>query len=281
VERLVLDLTGGLRGADAGLRTLRGRPFLRRLWDGLTGAGAELELAVASDLHAVQHSTVEIVRLILFESIRTKDVLDRALKNLLQLNRDLDRQGEDLGGGLRDLRVEVSQLTQQLQRLERGLDREATLRQLGLHYASRQLHPGVGPLLGGAMYLAYVARLFADEPGGLPPPERRVTLQAIEAQVGDRVGYLPEMLADDLADRTPPQLEMVEYLTEGAAGILLRTSRILAEQRRDPKALGSAALPAAEAAWRRVARTGEPQYQLWRPTYLVEHLAGELDADQR
>lgn len=35
-ERLAIDATNALRAADSGLRGLRGRPFLRRLWDGVT-----------------------------------------------------------------------------------------------------------------------------------------------------------------------------------------------------------------------------------------------------
>lgn len=90
-ERLAIDATDTLRAADSGLRGLRGRHLVRRLWHCVTGAGQELNVALGQDLLSMQRAALEIVREVMREEARTQYCVNRVLVNLTTLNHQFDR----------------------------------------------------------------------------------------------------------------------------------------------------------------------------------------------
>jgi len=180
-ERIAIDATNALRAADSGLRGLRGRLLLRRLWDGVTGRGQELEAAIGQDLMAVQRATLRIVREVMREEMRTQYCVNVVLESLHAVHDDLEAvtaRAQRLEAGMRRhrrelheaLRAESRKLAAQVEDVRREVRRDAAVRRLTERYRARDLHQGAGETLGAGMFLAAVSfqywgadRLHRDE----------------------------------------------------------------------------------------------------------------------
>ena len=134
-ERLAIDATNTLRGAEIGLRGFRRRPLLRRLWDGLRSSGQELQAAISQDLVTVQRATLSLVQEVMNEESRTQYCVNKVLVNLHAVNRDVDellRQTSSLERKLGDIRAEfyaalsteTKRLTAEIDTIRRHIDRE-------------------------------------------------------------------------------------------------------------------------------------------------------------
>jgi hypothetical protein len=171
-ERIAIDVTNALRGAEMGLRGFRNRPLLRRLWHGVTGQGQELEAAIGHDLVTVQKATLSLIREIMEEESRTQYCVNKVLNNLHAVNRDVDDLLQrtsvlesDLNRRLERLRIElyeemrsVSQLlAAEIASMQRRIDREATVRRLTERYRAGALTKETGELLGASLYVATIA----------------------------------------------------------------------------------------------------------------------------
>jgi hypothetical protein len=284
-ERVAIDASTGLRGAEAGLRALRGRPLLRRLWDGVTGRGSELAAAVGQDLIAVQRATLAIVREVMREEARTQDCVARVLANLEAVNRDLDDTSgrvEALAGetaALRALvRLESVRLEEQVAAVRGEVHREACIRRLGDLYRAGELHPGAGDLLAAALYLVAADGQYA----GAEPERRRQEARAAAAVVRQRLTSAPAPVEDALlaaAQGADHRLcEPLLYLAQGR-GPCLAVLGGLAERRL--AGLPCREVDAADAvAIARALRDPDTRLEtrLVRPAELAGWIAGELDA---
>jgi hypothetical protein len=282
-ERVAIEASNGLRGAEAGLRAFRGRALLRRLWDGVTGRGQELPAAVAQDLVVVQRATLAIVREVMGEEARTQDCVGRVLVNLQAVNRDLDEASGRLEVLEREARVlralvqvESARLAVLVEGVRGELHREACVRRLGDLYRTGDLHRGTGDILGASLFLAAVD---AQYPEGREQ-EARVALAVVKQRLSARPVPLEDALlaaALGLADRV---CEPLLYLGEGGRrGPCLAVLSALVERRL--AGLPCRAVDAADAvAIARATRDPERLLQgpLVRPGELAGWIARELDA---
>jgi hypothetical protein len=234
-ERLAIDVTVALRGAEAGLRALGGRMLLRRLWDQVTGEGGRLRGQVGSDLLAVQRAALDLLREILREEMRTQHCLRRVLVNLHEVNRELDA----VAGGLHRVEGEVRQLRQelfealrleaarlagQIDHLRREVRRETRLRELTELYRVDQLHPGAGPTLEAGLFLAAVqAECWQSEGEGEGEEERawadasqrRIAEALVRARVSSRPLPLEQAMLETAEAAAPELREPLVYLGQG------------------------------------------------------------------
>ncbi len=293
-ERLAVDVTSALRSAEAGLRGLRGRIFLRRLWDVVSGQGGELQGAIGSDLAAVQRATLDILREVMREDARTQHCMNRVLVNLHAINRDLDAVAGGLAraeAGTRELRRELFEalgseavrLAGQIERLRRELVRESTVRHLSELYRAGELHRGAGPTLAAAMFLAAVGAACWD-----PEPERRAWVlssyrRVAEAIVRERLSSRPQptevAVLEAVESTEDPLREPLLYLSENRGPHLATVSALL---ERKLAGLGNAESNARDAlAVARATRDPERHLEshLIRPIELAQALARELEPE--
>src|ERR1041384_7389117 len=144
-EQIAIDSTDALKAAARGLRGFRSRPLLRRLWDGATGEGQELQAAIGSDVVAVQAATINLVREVMSEEARTQYCVERVLLNLHDVNSDLD----SVTARVTSLEAVVDSLKTRQRLIETKVRLEAL-------YGAGELHPGMGNVLSGALYLAHI-----------------------------------------------------------------------------------------------------------------------------
>ena len=125
-ERIAIDTTNALRGAEAGLRGFRRRPLLRRLWSGLHSHEQELQAAIGQDLIIAQRATLSLVQEVMKEESRTQYCVDKVLANLHAVNRDVDEllcKTSSLERKLRDIRSEFySAFSTETKRLTAEID---------------------------------------------------------------------------------------------------------------------------------------------------------------
>ncbi len=222
-ERIAIDATNTLRGAEAGLRGFRRRPLLRRLWGGLHGHGQELQAAIGQDLIAAQRATLSLVQEVMKEESRTQYCVEKVLKNLHAVNRDID-----------ELLLQTSSLEQKLEELQaeikavrRHIDKEADVRRLTERYRVGDLSIGSGEIIGAALYMASIAWNYWDEPVSRYEDEWK----AADAVVRQRLDSRPRRIAEALLEATETVsadfIEPLLYLAESATGALHVTGMLM------------------------------------------------------
>lgn len=92
VERVAIDVTNALRGAEVGLRGFRTRPLLRRIWEGVSAQSQERVAAIGFDLVTAQRASLTLIKEIMSHEERTLVCIDQVLDNLHAVNLDLDAQ---------------------------------------------------------------------------------------------------------------------------------------------------------------------------------------------
>jgi hypothetical protein len=246
VEKVAIDATNALRSAEVGLRTLRARPLLRRLWEIARGTEQERAAALGADLLFAQRAALTFVEAAMAEQTRTSYCLNRVLVNLHAVNRDLDELAArtarlegfvtqalpSLREGVRQLVAQESQrLAGQIEAVRGLVQREAAVRRLNDLYLGGGLYPGVGKTLGGALYLVGIACHFTDETAPLQRKEWAAGLAVVRQKLGDVPVYLPDLLLEDVASAEQGALETVAYLTSGESGPHAHVLNALAQRR--------------------------------------------------
>ncbi len=236
-ERIAIDATDTLRGAEIGLREFRHRPLLRRLWGGLHGHGQELQAAIGQDLITAQRATLSLVQEVMREESRTQYCVNKVLANLHAVNRDVDdllHKASSLERKLEDVRAELSteteRLTDEIDTVRRHIDREANVRRLTARYHAGDLSIELGEILGAALYMASVAWNYWDEPDSRYKDE----WAAADAEVRQRLDSRPHRIVEALLEAAETVsadfIEPVLYLAESATGVL-RVTGMLTERR--------------------------------------------------
>ena len=274
---LAVDLTDSLRSAEAGLRGLRNRSFLARVWDEITGRGPQAWCAVGQDLLTHQKAVLQVVDRLTHEQLRSQHCLKKVLDNLLGVNRELDRLGavdRELQQRLEDLESFVQS---RLESLEGRVLRGEIFDQLKEGYRAGRFFAGAGPILGGALFLASVDWLVAEA----APDEAERRLCSARSVVQDVLGGRPlstEQAFLDLASGVgPEELNRVAYLVEVPRGPFSVVAYRLLERRAARLPLGPEEAGKALALARTIHDPGHSLApHLFRPSRIAEDLASEL-----
>ena len=239
VERVAIDVTNALRGAEAGLRGFRARPLLRRIWESASPQGQERVAAIGSDLVTVQQASLTLIKEIMSHEERTLVCIDQVLDNLLAVNRDLDAQiskterlARHVDEQVASLRNEIAEVEQRLEeKMKRLVGREAAIRRLQRAYIAGHLHPGTGDLLEGALYLAQAVHIYAGEPREVLETERTLAMHEIRQKIGGDVCDSAELFMRVAQQVHPDMLEAVAYLTSQRNTPHLRVINMLVERK--------------------------------------------------
>ncbi len=232
-ERIAIDTTNTLRGAEAGLRGFRRRPLLRRLWGGLRGHGQELQATIGQDLIAAQRATLSLVQEVMKEESRTQYCVNEVLANLHAVNRDVDgllHQASSFERKLEGLRTETKRLTAEIETVRRHIDREVNVRRLMERYRVGDLSIEPGEIIGAALYMASVAWNYWDEPGSQYKDEWTAADAVVRQRLDSRPRRIAEALLEATATVSADFIEPVLYLTESATGAF-RVTGMLMERR--------------------------------------------------
>jgi len=222
-ECVAVDVTSALRGAEVGLRALRQRALMRRLWESVTGSGNARIAAVGSDLIAVQRATLHVLWDIVGNEMRTWACLERVLQNLHAVNLDLDmvtKQTEELRIAIGQAQASISELEVRVSRLQEGLDREASLRRARDQYAAGMLHSGFGPLLRAALYVAYVNAHFSRGDEAICAEETRTAFGVVESSLSSEPRLVTVLATEEMARTEADSVESLVYITTRQSGPL-------------------------------------------------------------
>lgn len=274
---LAVDLTNSLRSAETGLRGLRNRSFLARVWDEITGRGPQAWCAVGQDLLTHQKAVLQVVDRLTHEQLRSQHCLKKVLGNLPGVNRELDRLGavdRELQQRLKDLESFVQK---DLDRLEARVLRGEIFDQLKEGYRAGRFFAGAGPILGGALFLASVEWLVAE----VAPDEAGPRLCSARSVVQDVLGGRPlstEQAFLNLASAVgAEELNRVAYLVEVPRGPFSTVAYRLLERRAADLPLGREEARNALTLARTLHDPGEAlASHLLRPSRMAEELASEL-----
>jgi hypothetical protein len=289
-ERLAIDLTDALRAADSGLQALRGRPALRRFWEGLTGIGQRRQAAIGQDLLTAQQAMLGVVRELLQQEARTQYCVHRVLVNLRAVNQDLDAAADRLDavdaqvGELRAalaavVRDDIARLDARVAALHSEVRREGAIRRLAELYRAGELHPGMSPALDAAMMIASVMRHFWGASRRRRDDEAAAALALARQRLGARPLPLEEALLSAVEDASD-EARAAMLPACGGTGPCLAVVVALAERRQ--AGLPNSELNAADAiAIARVTRAPARllSSRLVRPAELAHALAVELAFD--
>ena len=242
-ERVAIDVTNALRGAEAGLRGFRRRPLLKRLWDGITGQGQELQAAIGQDLVTVQRAALSLVREVMHEEARTQYCVNKVLVNLHAVNCDLDdlqKRTARLEGELtrqvaalraefyQALQAESKRLAEEIDGLRRDLNREAGVRRLTKRYRAGELTANAGEVLGSSLYMASVSLMHWDDGPVRVKAEWRAARAVVSREVSqDSPVPLEDALLEVGEAVTPAALEPTLYLAQEEAGVLGVVARLV------------------------------------------------------
>ena len=244
-ERVAIDITGALRGAETGLRALRGRPLLRRFWEGVTGAEQEGENAIGVDLVAAQRAALALVGAVMREENRTQYCVNRVLLNLLAVNRQAEEMMVQVAGIEDTLRAEQAQhvvwigkiseeagrLARDLEDVQQRLDYLDATRRLTERYRVGKMSRDAGELLGAALFLAEVGWQHASLGSAKVHQELEVASLVVEQRLGARGPRpLDEAVLDAANGISPSLTEAALYLEHDSTGFL-RAVGMLVERR--------------------------------------------------
>jgi|GEM_PF-2610558 len=200
-EQIAIDCSSALRSAEVGLRALRERPLMRRLWDGIIGYGNQLQSAIGSDLATVQKATISLIQEVMTEELRTQDCMERVLYNLHDVNADLDA-----------VITKVNQLKTEM----KSYDQRQRLLEIRIHYqtlfTAGRLHPGTGDLIGASLYLAQMKRLFANIQENFAIEALNDAKVQVQYQLGNRPETIHHLFLQAVDQIQPETLEVVAYL---------------------------------------------------------------------
>lgn len=226
-ERLAIDITGGLRAADVGLRGFRDRSFLKRLWGGITGSGKELQAQIGQDMLVVQRATMGVIQEIMQDQIRTQACVAKVVYNLQAVDHDIEELGkrtETLLAGQRQLKRELYQAIKQesamligeLADMRRELSREKITRRITDCYQAGGLYQGMGPLLAAAHFLASIGWLHSGTPEGRE--EWKVALMVVQGRLGSNAPQpLYELLLQAAGETQAGFIEASTFTLEASA----------------------------------------------------------------
>jgi hypothetical protein len=238
-EQLAIESSNALRAAEIGLRGMRSRPLLHRLWESVTGEDQERSVAIMQDLITVQHATVSVVKTVMDEIGRTKASTIRILHNLHQVNEDVDELQELVSHVTKDVQSLRQELRSEVKQLAAGIEearqlaidlshREAIVRRQNEYYVSNALHPGTGDLLGAALFLAQRDRYFILESASFAKDEHRAALSTIGlslARLSRRPVGVTELfshLVDSIPNDKYEQAAFVACAGQGPATMVLK-----------------------------------------------------------
>ena len=285
-ERLAIDITGGLRSADVGLRGFRNRGFLARLWGGVTGSGQELQAQIGQDLLTVQRATMSVVQEIMQEEIRTRACVAQVVHNLQAVGHDIDELGkrtETLRTGQERLKLQLYQAIKQesemlmgeIDGMRRDLSREKVTRRLTDCFQARALYPGMGPLLESAHFLASIGWLHAGTPEG--PNEWMAALMIVGGRLGSNA---PQPLEEPLFQTASEvQVGLVEAASFTLGAPTTPTCGLLQGLLLNDGDNAQGALPESLASQREAPNCPRLlQRRIVRPMDLVETIGNELQA---
>jgi hypothetical protein len=268
-EQIAIDATDGLKAAAIGLRGFRSRPLLHRLWDGITGQGQELQAAIGSDLVVVQEATMNLVREVMSEGIRTQYCVERVLLNLHDVNSDLD--------GLLARVASLEKLVHGLKTRQHLIETKLRLETL---FRAGELHPGTGSIFSSALYLAHITRLFGSVPD-LAEEERRVALILIRQRVGERPEALPVLCAKTIQQIQPEAAEVITYLVSDRSGPTLSFFSMLAERLMTGVKVNIEIIEDSLTITRKLRDPeGRLSKHLFRPLEIIEAIASELHVEE-
>ena len=239
-ERIAIDATNALRSAEIGLRGFRHRPLLRRLWDGLTGRGQELQAAIGQDLVTVQRATLDLVREVMEEESRTQYCINRVSIILRDVNREvndllrrtssLERNlDQELAAFRAEIRTEAKSLQDQINAVHRQIDKDANVRRLTEHYRAGDLTAGLGEMVGSALYLASVAWNYyteQEEPDNRFKHEWEAAYAVVRQRLGREVRPIADALLEAVEAISLDSAESVLYLAESTTGALRCTGML-------------------------------------------------------
>jgi len=230
-EQMAIDLINALHGAEIGLRGLRSRHLLRRLWDGVTGKGQELHAQIGTDIVTVQQASIELLREIMGEVERTQYCQRKVLENLLELNHELD-QGI---AGVEKNSESIQQLYTMYQDLEKAvqkkLNNEAEVRRLTTLFTAHSLYKGVGSLLSSSLFIADVVHLYFNEAPDILRKEFTTALAIVKKSLKKQPERMEFLILSCIHELQDDRLEAMAYLTSGHDSPLLRTLFYLLERR--------------------------------------------------
>ncbi len=235
-DRIAIDLTNALRGAEAGLRGFRGRPILRRVVGGITGSGQELQSAIGQDIVVTQHAMLALVKAVMSETERTKTCMNKVLRNLRAVKPYVDelsrRESQALRVELHEvIRTESAQLLATIEKVKVQVDREATVRRLTERYRAGDLTEGLGMAAGSGLFLATIEWHYWGEERERLEREKKAALAVVRQRLSDpRPRPMDEAALEAAASVSQGALETLLYLAAPASGVL-RATGMLAERR--------------------------------------------------
>jgi len=257
------------------------------MWHGITGQGKELQAEIYQDIVEVQRSTVTIVQEIMKEEIRTRTCVEAVVRNLEAMATDQDelaRRTEILRANQEQLRAELfaaikaesSLLMGKIHGVERRLELSDVTRRLTTRFMARGLHPGTGPILESALFLATIGWLHAGNPDG--DREWRTALAVAKDRLGGNEPMsLEEVILQAAEQVNPGLLEASAYSLDSPR---LQTCSVLQEVLLD-RASGSVPSQSKIEDTLQVNRSEQAprilQRRIIRPLDLVESLGQELN----
>lgn len=290
-ERVAIDLTGALRNADAGLRGLRRRPMLRRIWESATGKGQERHSAIGADLVAAQKSVLTLVQHVMKEESRSQYCINRVLLNLHALNGDVTHVVERLTeleeivtvrqafhtAWMEQIGQVADQLVHDLEATRQRLDRLSAVRHLTERYRAGRISAAAGEVLGAAQFLATIGWQYADEGHANAARELETALYVIEQRIdSNRPRPLAEAILEAAADVQSTMLEPMLYISHESSGVL-RAVAMLIERRAAGLRVDLTSAADAVAVTRTLADPdGQLSAGLVRKVELVQAIAQEL-----
>ena len=253
-ERVAIEATNTLKSAEVGIRALKNRSFLRRIYEGIGPDGQIRTAATFDQLRRANVATVEMVGTLMKEELRTRVCVQRVTNNLLDVNRDLDtliqrsgslesevrRQREELIALIRD---ETRKLAEGMRHLEVEFHRHKVAGWLQTRFQHGDLYPGVGPLMAGALYLTGVAWLHnctndlgqelhnAELIVRSTLPQKAISTEEIVLQAAQEIqeGMLEPM--DFLASTVPgPGVKVVQRLIQRRRTLLVVNEDVVRDE---------------------------------------------------
>lgn len=239
-ERLAIDVTNALRSAEVGLRSFRSRHLLRRLWDGVTGQGQELQAAIGQDIVIVQKATLNLVREVMREEIRTQYCLNNVLINLHHINQDLDDMSirisqieshvdrvyrEARKEFYAAIRMESDRLVQEINTLRRNINREEVVRRLTELYRAGELTHSFGEIFGASIFLATIGWQYWNEGDNRFNQEWKTAQAVIKQKVSNSPMPVIDAFLQISEEINLSKLEEALYLTQKDSSFFTQESR--------------------------------------------------------
>lgn len=244
---IAIDATNALKSAEIGIRSFRARPLLGRIWEELIGKGQERISAIDADIITTQKATLELINILMSEESRTQYCVERVLKNLLEVNAELDNlssQVSSLNNIIHEqlylfsselkhiLRTEIANVTTTIKNINYLIQRERKMRHFTDLYKINELHPGTGKILSGSFYMSCVAFSFAKDPIETKKEEWKTGLRIAKSNIGnDKPIPISDFIFSTIDEIEESSLETTAYLLSKRGGPITSTLNMLVEHR--------------------------------------------------